>query len=180
MMLVMEFIFNVSAVIQMMSISLGVGASTVAITSFFVAIADGHMDATERKMMQPVYVILRVAMGLILVTAILKASTEIITFGGNVITSPLLGIWTMIAVLFINAYLMTVHIMPSSFGPAIQACSWYTLGFVTALISIGVAKFSYLVFLFGYGLFMVAVIAFVNGMIVYLKMRQPAKPNLAD
>jgi len=179
MMLVMEFIFNVSAVIQMMSISLGVGASTVAITSFFVAIADGHMDATERRMLQPVYVILRVAMGLILATAILKALTEIITFGGSVITGSLLGIWTVIVVLFINAYLMTAHIMPSSFGPAIQAGSWYTLGFLTALISIGIAN-SYLVFLIGYGLFMAAVITFVNGMIVYLKIRRPAKPNLAD
>jgi len=176
----MELLYDIATVIQTIAISLGVGTSTVAITSFFVAIADGHLDATERRMMQPVYIILRVAMGLILLTTIMEGIALVTTFGTDVFGGAAFSAWTIIAVLFLNAYMMTKHLIPSTFGPAIQAGSWYTLGFMTAMFAIGAQNFSYLSFLIGYGLFLVAAIAFVNGMMVYLKMRRPADTPLAE
>ncbi len=67
----MIMIITLATIIQSMAISLGVGSSTLAIINFFVAIADGAIDETERKMMGVVYKVLRVAMVLILITTIL-------------------------------------------------------------------------------------------------------------
>ncbi len=64
----MDVIFILVAILQSIGISLGVGSSTIAIVNFFVAIADGKIEPTERKMMQVTYVILRVAMVTILLT----------------------------------------------------------------------------------------------------------------
>jgi len=167
----MGFVLVALSLIQSVAISLGVGSSTLAIVNFFIAIADGKIDETERKMMGITYTVLRVAMVLIIVTTISLIILEIVQLGLITLTAYLISQLFLIGMLFTNAYLMTKRIMPSTFGPAIQAGTWYTLGIFSALVPLGLTNFSLLQF----GLLYVAVIllgiSVVNGMMAYLKKK---------
>lgn len=167
----MEIIFVLTVLLQSMAISLGVGSSTLAIINFFVAIADGTIDAQERKLMGVVYIVLRVAMVLILITTLVHAALHIANSSLPYITSFVGALWTLIAVLYMNSFLMTKHIMPSKFGPALQASTWYTLGIIMALIPIGLDGFTYIQFLIGYIAAVVLAITVVNGLMQYLKKK---------
>ena len=168
----MEIIFTLSSILQSVTISLGVGCSTLAILNFFSAIADGTIDETERRMMGVVYVVLRVAMVLILVTTfILGVVTYLQT--GSLQFAPYVGaLWTLIAVLYTNAILMTLHVVPSTIGPSIQASSWYTLGVVTALVPLGLSGFNYGQFFLGYLAAFLLATALVNGFMAYTKRKK--------
>lgn len=161
----MEIIIILGTVLQSAAISLGMGASTLAIIIFFVAIADGTIDPAERKMMGVVYVILRVAMVLILVTFLLLLGVQYLS--GNPVILNLAQL-TLIAVLFGNAILMTKRIMPSTVGPAIQAGTWYTQGIMAAVLPLGYVL-SYGQFLLAYVTMIVLAVSIVNGVMAYLK-----------
>lgn len=167
----MELLMIVVSVVQSIAISLGVGASTLAIVNFFVAIADGEISLDERKMMGVVYAILRIAMGAILTTSFILFLLHYMRQAPylTVITTAQ---WTLIGMLFLNAFLMTKHLISSKLGPAIQASTWYTLGIVSALFSLNVQVFSYWQFLVGYAVAMVCAIAVVN---LYMKQVTPKK-----
>lgn len=163
------------AVLQSIGVSLGVGSSTIAITQFFVAINDGKIDSRERRMMGVVYVVLRVAMGLILVTTLIHMAMVwyVLSMQGlgieqywNTFTSAL---WLVIAVLFVNALGMTKHWIPSTLGPGIQGGSWYTLGILFALVSIGFTMFTFTQFVLAYLGMMCLFVAVVNGVMTYQK-----------
>lgn len=162
----MELLLLFTAVAQSFAISLGVGSSTLAIVNFFVAIADGKIDDTERKMMGVVYVVLRVAMVIILATTAIVAGTAYLTDSVSLVTWIQL---LVVGVLFLNAVLMTVHVMPSTFGPAIQAGSWYTLGTVTALATVGALGFSFTTFVVSYITWLVLATGIVNGIMAWLR-----------
>lgn len=168
----MELIFVLIAIIQIFSISLGVGSSTLAVTNFFVAIADGKIDETERKMMGIAYVVLRVAMVTILITTTLLVVRTIATQGLAGITTFMVAELTMIAVLYINATLMTLRIMPSTVGPAFQAASWYALGALSALMTLQIAHFTYIQFLLGFAADCALNVCVTNGLMWYFKARR--------
>lgn len=174
----MEILIVLLVILQTIAVSLGVGSSTIAITNFFVAIADGTIDETERKMMGVVYTVLRVAMGLILVTTVGIGAFLYLGAGANYFSPFILMTWTLIAVLFINAVLMTKHIMPSKVGPALQAGTWYSLGILMSLVPLGLTGFSYVVFLIGYALIVVIALAAVNGTMQYLKKKKETTPAM--
>jgi hypothetical protein len=158
------------AILQSFSISLGVGSSTLAIINFFVAISDGRIDETERRMMGVVYVVLRVAMVLILLTTITLLAYEASMVGSLLQMSVFSYVMALpLAILFINALLMTLHIMPSTFGPSIQAASWYTLGALMALKALDITGFSFIVFILSYITWIVLATAIVNGIMAWLK-----------
>ncbi len=168
----MEFIISIVAIVQSIATSLGVGSSTLAVVNFFVAIADGKIDETERKMMGIVYVILRIAMVLIALTTggILAYN---LAHGGSATLTPFVDAQiTLIMILFLNATLMTARLMPSTFGPAIQAGTWYTLGILAALVPLGLTDFTYLQFLLGYVALVTLAISLINGMMALLKKRK--------
>lgn len=168
----MEIIIILLAVLQSMAISLGVGSSTLAIINFFVAIADGKIDESERNMMGVVYIVLRVAMVAILVTTGLLALLHITQTEVAYLTSFKMAVWTLIAVLYINAILMTKHLISSSFGPSIQAGTWYTLGGITALLPLNLDNFTYIQFCIGYATVVVFAIVLVNGVMLHLKKKK--------
>jgi hypothetical protein len=149
------------AILQSFAISLGVGSSTLAISNFFVAIADGNISPDERRMMGVVYIVLRVAMILILVTTLCLLAAQY-TAGTFYFFPYNVAQLTVIAVLFINAMLMTAHLVPSNFGPAIQAGNWYTLGTLAALVPLGLTGFSLMHFLLAYITWIVFAISIVN------------------
>jgi len=169
MILSMEIAYIIASILQTIAVSLGVGCSTVAVAQFFVAIADGKIDEVERRMMGMVYILLRVAMGLILLATLAQSTILYSVIGLRYINPFTVGIWTVIAVLFVNAILMTMRIMPSKFGPGIQAGSWYTLGVTIALVPLGLTDFSYQQFFLAFAGMMILAIAIVNGVMNYQK-----------
>lgn len=153
------------SVIQAISISLGVGSSTIAILNFFQAIKDGKIDPVERSFLGVTYIVLRVAMIIILLTTIGLAMFGYYTQGEEYITSYVVAQIFLILILFLNATLMTLRIMPSTFGPAIQASSWYSLGFILALSQQNLGEFSFITFTVLY-VGLIAVATFVIGTVM--------------
>jgi len=169
----MTILITLVAILQSISISLGVGSSTLAIINFFSAIADGTIDETERRMMGVVYVVLRVAMFGILIGMTVQIVVNWVA-GTLLLTAPLFAEMLIIAVLFLNAYLMTKRLVPSTIGPGLQAGSWYALGILQALAlqSVTVAGPYFVSFLLAYAAWLVLAIAIVNGVMAILKARR--------
>jgi len=168
----MEILYIALSILQSIAISLGVGSSTLAIVNFFVAIDDGKIDETERKMMGITYVLLRVSMVLIALTTL-----ALLVIATSSTVNPYLTVYSiaqllLIGMLFFNALLMTKRIMPSTFGPAIQAGSWYTLGILSALVPLGLTDFSLLQFGLVYVAVLLLGISLVNGIMAYLKAKR--------
>jgi hypothetical protein len=173
---VMEIMVSVAAIIQGVAISLGVGASTIAIVSFFGAIADGVIDKTERYMLGFVYFVLRVAIVLILLTVLAQFVGEVMTTGTLALTTNTVATIVLVSVLYLNALLMTAKIMPPTIGPALQASSWYSLGFMASLSAQGMVTFSILAFILGYLTFFAFAVMVVNGVMAYVKGHNTAPP----
>ncbi len=165
----MEFSLIALAVLQAMGISLGVGASTMTVVFFFNAIKDGTISVEERNYLGLAYIILRVAMVIILGTYLLMAFLGYLEQGASYFTEYALAQSILISVLYLNALLMTIKVMPSTFGPAIQASSWYTLGFMSALYGQDIESVDIIIFLLGYGTTILFAIALINGIMAYLK-----------
>ena len=147
----MTTLYILSYIALSFSISLGVGSSTIAVLNFFRAIADGTIDESERRMMGVTYIILRVAMVAILIFFTVQLMYGYLGFSdllyGN---TAAVAVGFLVTVLYTNAILMTYRIMPSTFGPAIQASSWYTLGVVAALVSLRITDYPLAVFFLSY------------------------------
>jgi hypothetical protein len=162
--------------LQTLSVSLGVGSSTLAITNFFAAIADGRIDDTERRMMGIVYFVLKVAMILIFLAA---TSLFLIEYTRHGLTSiPVLTNVTLIVllVIYVNAMLMTAQKIPSTFGPAIQVGSWYTLSILLSLQLLGFTAFTYEQFFLAYITWLIFCIGVVNAIMAWMK--EKLKKNL--
>jgi hypothetical protein len=169
----MEITYIINMLVLSIAVSLGVGCSTVAIAQFFGAIKDGEIDPAERRMMGVVYFLLRVAMGAILVTLFIQAAIIYHITGDFLYISPYFqALYTAVAVLFLNAVGMTMKYIPSSIGPALQATSWYTIGILTALVSLNLAGFAYTEFLLLYAGAFILVAAGINIAMKQLKSRK--------
>lgn len=168
----MEILFISATLLQSMFVSLGVGASTLAVLNFLVAIKDGVIDLSERAILGMIYIVLRVAMVGILLTTMVQAMVLYSVYGMDYYTPVATGAWILIGVLFLNAILMTLHVMPSKFGPAIQAGSWYTLGILSALVSVRMTDFTLTQFILGYITMVLIAVVIINGAMQYLKSKQ--------
>jgi hypothetical protein len=157
----MTSIIITAGILQSIFIALGVGSSTLAILNFFTAISDGNIDKTERRMMGIVYVILRIAMVGILVTTLTLLGPALFSDTQELANFNIAQL-IIIAVLFINATLMTLRKMPAKYGPGIQAGSWYTLGIISALQLQGMVDYSVIDFIIAHVLLMVLAIIGVN------------------
>ena len=124
----LETITSIALILNASAISLGVGSSTLAITSFLVALNDKKIDASERRMLGVIYILLRIAMIMILLTTLFIVWQRPTLFGNQ---TPFL--FTLIVVLYINAFCMTKHWISMKIGPALQAATWYTLGFIVSI-----------------------------------------------
>jgi hypothetical protein len=171
-MIYMTIFITLIAILQSLSISLGVGSSTLAIINFFVAIADGKIDPTERRMMGVVYIALRVAMVAILLTTLGLIAFEYFYVGAKTLTAFDIAQLFALCALFINATLMTLRIMPSTFGPALQAGSWYTLGALMALKLQGITDCTFLQFFMAFVTWLVLAVGIVNGVMSLMKQRK--------
>ncbi len=168
----METLTIIMSIAQIIGISLGLGSSTLAVASFMKAIQDGTIDQSERGMLGVIYIILRVAMVTILLSTLALAFIGYGTIGAEHFTSYVIAQFILIAVLYGNATLMTMRLMPSSFGPAIQAGSWYLLAFGMALSAVGLATFSFGTFVIAYIIELIFAFLVINGIMKYLKARR--------
>lgn len=142
----MEFLWIASNLLFNVGVTLGVGASTFALTFYVAALRDGVMDDSEKRFMHIVYAMLRIGMSLIAVTLIVAY------FLGFPQTPAYLMQWTLLIVITVNAILMTVHLMPMRFGPILAGGSWYGLFLVSEVPFYGT---SYGELLAGYAIFLV-------------------------
>jgi hypothetical protein len=162
-----EWIFSLAIIMQASSIGLGVGSSTLAITGFLVAIYDGTIDASERRMLGVMYWTLRVAMfGIVSTTAIISYLDPIF-FGAFGIY-----LWILVGVLVANAIAMTKHWISSKYGPAIQAGTWYTVGFMATIHMFKLFEVNFLEFLGLYAVDILFAYIVVNGYMWYRKRKQ--------
>lgn len=172
----MEFLYITFELALAIGISIGMGTSTLAILNFFYAISDGTITETERNFMGITYTVLRVAMGIILVSSLILTLLGYNIFGEDYFT-PFIGAQSfLVLVLFANSALMTLKLMPSTFGPAIQASTWYTLGFISALLQY-IQGFNIMLFLFAYATFIFFAISFVNAIMAYIKDKLDKKKS---
>jgi hypothetical protein len=116
-------------------------------------------------------------MGIILTTSLVLILIGYVTSGKAYFTGYVAAQSIVIAVLFLNSFLMTIRLMPSTFGPAIQASAWYTLGFLFTLFAYDLANIHILVFLFAYLTFIFFAISLINSIMAYLKEKSLAANN---
>lgn len=167
----MAILYLVLAFLQSLGVSFGIGSSTLAVASYIVAAKDGNVDESERRLMRIVYTMLRVAMVTILVTMVGQAVMLYVANGTYTVHPFVMTAWTVVLVLFLNAILMTLHHMPRFLGPALQAGSWYTLGILYFLSTVGLVNYSYTQFFTLYlSVVVIAVIA-INGSLAFFKTR---------
>jgi len=105
-----------------------VGSSTFAITFYMVALSDGTIDPSEKRLMHTVYHVLRIGQALLILALIGFALQP-----GFVVTNVYIAQWFLIGVVVLNGLLMTKHVMPMRFGPILAGGSWYALFFVSTL-----------------------------------------------
>lgn len=133
-----------------------VGASTFALIFFILALRDGNIDGSEKNFMHMVYRVLRIGKMLIMLGLVLFALTP-----GFVLTHIYLAQWLLIAIITLNAILMTKKIMPMHVGPIIAGGSWYSLFFISVLPVMAVPFYMLAI---AYVLFLVVFYVVYNGL----------------
>lgn len=156
-----EVVFKFAVIFQASSIALGVGSSTLAISSFLYAIAnDNKIDPSERRMLGVIYWALRTAMfGIVLTTGCIHL-VEPEFFG-----AVGLYVWILVGVLFGNALAMTKRWVSSKYGPALQAATWYTLGFLVTIHMFELFAVDYQTFIALYAADIVFTLILVNAVL---------------
>ncbi|USN87858.1 MAG: hypothetical protein H6779_00220 [Candidatus Nomurabacteria bacterium] len=165
----MEILILITLIIQSMGVSLGVGSSTLAVLNFFTAIKDGVIDEKERNFMGVTYIVLRVSMVVLLITTAILIYAGFSQYGTDYFNGYVLSQILIIAILYLNAILMTLHMMPSTFGPAIQASAWYSLGLIFALTAAGLVNLPILTYILIYLTLFIVALIIINGVMGYLK-----------
>lgn len=143
----MELIALILGLTFRIGVTLGVGSSTFALTNFIVALRDGVIDEGERRLMHVVYVVLRIGMALIAIGLIVP----LFVYGIDILTPQYLMVLTLLAVITLNAVLMTKKLMPMRYGPVIAGGSWYALFLIAELplqlVAYPVLLAAYIIFL---------------------------------
>jgi len=150
------------------AISLGVGASSVVIAAFLVALMDGKIDLGERRMLGVVYFSLKVAM------LSIAATLGLMTINDPQFLPGVPYYWLLTFILFFNAWLMTKHYISSKFGPSIQAATWYTLGFLVTIDMFALYELSPLFFLTLYAIDILLAVLIVN---LFIRYFVPVRPK---
>lgn len=161
-----ETITSLVAIASMSAIALGVGSSTIAIASFITALRDGTIDQTERTLLGVIYIFLRISMVLIILTTLFLAWQNPALLGDYIAY-----VYVLVALLFVNAFCMTKHYISMKIGPAIQAGTWYTLGFVTTIDMLNLFPLAVQGFIVLYVIDVLIAITILNGYLVYFKRK---------
>lgn len=119
-------------VFDLFELGLAAGASTFALTFYYMGIKDGEINKSERRFMGAVYFALRVAIVAIIATEVFYVwYYGIEAFPLVETTEVLIFRWMLLGIIIVNAVLMQLHKMPMWLGPALAGGSWYALFFAT-------------------------------------------------
>ena len=124
----------IATVAKQLGLSLTVASSTYALIFYFQSLRDGTVDDTEKRFLHTVFFVLRLGWALfaageiILLAFIFSLGTPL-----SAVSDTIWMTWLIFGVLLLNAYLMTKHIMPMRFGPALAGGSWYSIFFLNVL-----------------------------------------------
>lgn len=159
---------EILTVFDLLELAVTVGASTFALTFYFMAIKDGTIDPSEKRFMGAVYFTLRLALAFIIVTELYYVlSYGIAAFALAPTPEIFFFRWFVILVIIVNALLMEYHRMPMWLGPALAGGSWYTLFAVSVWPSLALGFAALLGYYVGFVFLMVLFLRFVK--LVYLK-----------
>jgi hypothetical protein len=122
-----------SAVFHILLISVGVGASLVAIVNYLYASVDGTLNRTERGMMGVTYIILRFITIAFLLSSLCIVLFDTHSIGIGVYSPALLANLTLLFVLYINAILISTQFIGIAQALVIQFSTWCTISSVTTL-----------------------------------------------
>lgn len=159
----METVYVLLVAWLMSSTALGVGSSTLAIASFLTALKDGQIEKSERQMLGVIYTALRVAMMMIFLS--LGALT--VLYPGSIQSAVYL--WILLGILTLNSILMTKHWISYKLGPALQAATWYTLGFKLTIEAFSLLPVTWVVFTSLYVVDIVIAVLAVNALLWWFK-----------
>ena len=171
----MELLYIVITIVQTLAISLGIGAATLSVLNFFGAIKDGLIDDTERHLMGLTTNVLRIALSLLVITTFLQAILRFSTIGVEIFSTLFFILWTLICFLILITILTKRSLLSSTVGPGMMVASWYVLGIVLALISLGVQNFSYWQFFVGLVATMALSVSVINGFLAHLRTLKYSK-----
>ena len=161
----MELFTALVIIIYNISISLGVGASSIVIASFVVALWDKSIEKDERSLLGVIYVTLRIAMVAILL------SVGYLSLLHPTFSDITIYLWLLLTVLYGNAILMTLHWIPSKIGPPLQAATWYTLGTLVTVDLFALYSVTWLNAALLYAGFIILAITVVNLFLRYIFTR---------
>jgi hypothetical protein len=147
-------------------LTLGVGSSTFALIFFISALKDGVIDDSEKRLLHIVYTVLRVGMGILILTILAKIATTTLPFPQTLLAQAFL-----MCVITVNAILMTYKVMSMKFGPILAGGSWYSLFFVTQLTPSHINQWA----LFEYYILFLTVFYFTYTF--FMKRNAPVKKN---
>lgn len=164
-----DIIFNTAVLFFNSSIALGVGTSTLAISSFLVALKDGQIDPSERRMLGVIYWVLRSAM-----LGIVVMSSAVYLLDPEFLVGLDIYLLILMVVLILNAIAMTKHWISGKYGPAIQAGTWYTMGFMATIHMFDLFTIDVSTFLWFYAGDILLAYAIVNGCLWYFKRKKSA------
>ena len=88
---------------------------------------------------------------------------------------PVTGIeylWFLLAMLTINSFLMTKHWISFKLGPALQAATWYTLGFVLSIEAFELIDLSWVGMLSLYCIDFIMAVLIINGLMMWQRSRR--------
>lgn len=164
----MEDIFlKIVILLQGSFIALGVGSSALVIASFLTAIAnDDTIDLGERRMLGVIYIALRLAMvGILVMTGCIQIFIP-------ELYAPIASyIWILIAILFLNAILMSKHLISSRIGPSLQAATWLSFGFLMTMYNFNLFEITPTFFGVLYGAVFIFTLVLVNSVISFVRSR---------
>lgn len=149
--------------------ALGVGSSSLAVASFMMALKDQEINISERQMLGVIYYALRVAMVMLTISLFLLSWL----FPGTFVSTPML--WLMLVVLFLNAFLMSKHLISVTVGPSLQAATWYTFGFIIAIDAFVLMPLTWTLFICLYLADFLIALAIINGLLWWLKRSNDQK-----
>ncbi len=160
-----------SELIRFFSVGLCLGTSTVVMTLYFYLVAKGKTEPSEKKIMHVLYTILRVGMGLAVITEITGFiyNYHVDNFIYWIDNPELLMRFTIFSVILADALAMQNHRISMWFGPALAGGSWYGYFFFSVWVE---TETTYPVLLAGYVSWLLCVFIFLTALRLYLTRNQ--------
>jgi len=147
-------LFFLNQLVRIYTVGLCLGVSTIAMTFYFYVVAKGKTDSSQNQMMHVVYTVLRIGMGLVMLSELSVIAYHIHYMNFIYWTdNPELFIrLTIFSVIVVNAFAMQYRKISMWLGPVFAGGSWYAYFFFSVWIE---TESTYSTLLAGYVMWLV-------------------------